>query len=391
MAIVRSLDADRRRRGPARRHERDRPFRRAGASIAVVAAVLLSASPARSQTDVARMSGAGHDVRKAMIADGIYQFMTMRDSYVRQLNSVVIVNDNDVLVFDTDTRPSTARLVLAEIRKITDKPVRYVVNSHWHPDHWSGNEVYADAFPGVEIIATRETLAFMRNVASLWPRKFRDQQDTMQAELDKEIATGKRSDGTPLTADQRSQDEADARDYRSFVDEATHLRRVYPTLTYDGEMTLEHGGREFRFMSMTGDAEGTTILYLPREKVLVTGDAVSYPIPYITPPPTRHAATLKALARLDVDVIVPGHGPAFRDKEYLELELALLESVTRGVREALQKGAPTLDDVQRVVTGEELRGRFTHGDADLEGRFRDRVRALVKLAVREARDGQDLP
>jgi hypothetical protein len=79
------------------------------------------------------MSSAGRDIRKIAIADGIYQFMTMRDAYVRQLNSVVIVNDNDVLVFDTDTRPSSARIILAEIRKITDKPVRYVVNSHHHP------------------------------------------------------------------------------------------------------------------------------------------------------------------------------------------------------------------------------------------------------------------
>jgi glyoxylase-like metal-dependent hydrolase (beta-lactamase superfamily II) len=337
------------------------------------------------------MSGAGHDIRKVTIADGIYQFMTMRDSYVRELNSVVIVNDHDVLVFDTDTRPSTARLILAEIRKITDKPVRYVVNSHWHPDHWSGNEVYADAFPGLEIIATDKTLEFMRNVANLWPGRFRDQLATMQTGLEKEIASGRRDDGTPLTAAQRSQDEADVRDYKSLVDEATNLRRVYPTLTYENRLTLEHGGREFRFMSMTGDAEGTTILYLPREKVLVTGDAVSYPIPYITPPPTRHAETLKALAQLDVDVIVPGHGPAFHDKEYLELELALLESVTERVREALQKGAQTLDDVQKTVTAEDLRERFTHDDPDLDARFRDRVKVLVKLAVREARDGQDLP
>ncbi len=86
---------------------------------------------------------AGVAVQKVQIADGIYQFITAPDGYVPNGNSVVIVNENDVLVFDTFTRPSTARTVLAEIRRITDKPVRYVVNSHWHPDHWSGNDVYA--------------------------------------------------------------------------------------------------------------------------------------------------------------------------------------------------------------------------------------------------------
>ena len=368
-----------------------RADRRARAAVAAAVAALIAAAPAYSQTDIARMSGAGHDIRKVVIAEGIYQFMTLRDSYVRQLNSVVIVNADDVLVFDTDTRPSTARLILAEIRKITAKPVRYVVNSHWHPDHWSGNEVYAKAYPGVTIIATTKTLEFMQNVANRWPRQFQDQLAAMELGLKNEIESGRHVDGTPLTAEQRSREEADLRDYRGLVEEIGHLRRVYPTLTYDGGLTLEHGGRVFRFMSVTGDAEGSTVLFLPREKVLVTGDVVSYPIPYITPPPTRHAETLRALAQLDADVIVPGHGPAFHDKEFLELELALLESVTAGVRKALQGGAQTLEEVQKAVTAEDLRERFTHGDADLEPRFRDRVRALVRIAIREARDGQDLP
>src|SRR5262249_55798317 len=95
-------------------------------------------------------------VQKLQIADGIYQFSSGPDGYVPNDNSVVVVNENDVLVFDTFSRPSTARTLLAEIRKITNKPVRYLVNSHHHPDHWSGNEVFAEAFPGVEIIATEQ-------------------------------------------------------------------------------------------------------------------------------------------------------------------------------------------------------------------------------------------
>src|SRR5208337_2471659 len=83
---------------------------------------LVYVAPSSAQTGVA--------VQKVQIADGIYQFITAPDGYVPNGNSVVIVNENDVLVFDTFTRPSTARTVLAEIRKITDKPVRYVVNSH---------------------------------------------------------------------------------------------------------------------------------------------------------------------------------------------------------------------------------------------------------------------
>ena len=61
-------------------------------------------------------------VWKVQIAEGVYQFITAPDGYVPNGNSIVIVNEDDVLVFDTFSRPSTARTVLAEIRKITNKP-----------------------------------------------------------------------------------------------------------------------------------------------------------------------------------------------------------------------------------------------------------------------------
>ena len=360
-----------------------------GVSTAISCAALLASSWAGPAAAAPHVSGAGRDVRKIEIADGIFQFMTPRDSYVRQLNSVVIVNERDVLVFDTNTRPSTARLILAEIRRITNKPVRYVVNSHWHPDHWSGNEVYAQAFPDLEIIATEKTRQLMQNVAPAWPAKFRAQLENERAGWEREIQTGRREDGSVLTPELRRDDEEDLRDYESLVDEAVSAHRTYPTLTYADSLTLDHGGRTFRFLSMTGDAEGTTVLYLPKERVLLTGDAVSYPIPYVTPPPSRHAASLRALARLDVDVIVPGHGPAFHDKRFLELEIRLLESVMAGVHEALQKGLTTLDQVQNVVTVDDLREEFAGQDEDLQRRYRQRVRDLVRIAIREERDGQD--
>src|SRR6202050_5180997 len=139
----------------------------------------------------------GVAVQKVQITDGIYQFITAPDGYVPNGNSVVIVNEEDVLVFDTFTRPSTARTVLAEIRKITDKPVRYVVNSHHHPDHWSGNEVYAQAFPNLEIIASEESRQLMLDIAKAWPPLWKANLARDQADLDNEISTGKESDGRP--------------------------------------------------------------------------------------------------------------------------------------------------------------------------------------------------
>lgn len=360
---------------------RIRRLARRAAATAVVAAVVPSLAAAQVAFD--HLSAAGTAITKTVIADGVYQFTTLRDSYVRQLNSTVIVTDSDVVVFDTNTRPTSARLILAEIRKITSKPVRFVVNSHAHPDHWSGNSVYVDAFPGVDIIASERSRAFMIETASLWAPRFADELKSRRAAFDEEVRTGKRADGAPLTQEQRRQDEDDLDNYRKFAEETAALRRVLPTMTFGDSLTLIHGGREVRLFTVTGDQEGTTVLYLPQEKILLAGDAVSFPIPYVSPRPSAQLRDLEQLSRLDVNVIVPGHGPAFRDKTFLDLERRLLASVIRGVADARQEGVAGVEEMQRRITVPELHDAFVHGDPDLDARYRARVRDLVALAFRE--------
>ena len=330
----------------------------------------------------------GVAVQKVQIADGIYQFITAPDGYVPNGNSVVIVNEKDVLVFDTFTRPSTARTVLAEIRKITDKPVRYVVNSHHHPDHWSGNEIYAQAFPNLEIIATEESRQLMLNIAKAWPPLWKANLARDQADLDKEISTDKESDGTQLTDEDRRRDEEDVRLERDFVAEGVNVQRTYPTLTYGDTLTLYHGGREFRFISVVGDADGTTVLYLPKEKILVTGDVASYPIPYFTPPLSQHAKSLRKLAQIDADVIIPGHGPAWHDKNFLNLEADLFESIVNQVVKAEQQGLVTVDEIQNAVDVESFRVRFTNDDKALNAKFHRYVNRMIENASAEKRDGR---
>jgi glyoxylase-like metal-dependent hydrolase (beta-lactamase superfamily II) len=327
-------------------------------------------------------------VQKVQIADGVYQFITAPDGYVPNGNSVVIVNENDVLVFDTFSRPSTARTVVAEIRKITDKPVRYVVNSHWHPDHWSGNEVYAREFPGLEIVASEETRQLMRNTANAWPAISTENLRRNRADLESELRSGKAADGTILTAEQRLKDSDDLRLEGDYAAEALAVERTYPNLTYGDTLTLRHGGREFRFLSMVGDARGSTVLYLPKEKILVTGDLVSYPMPYFTPPLSQHARSLRTLAQLDADVIIPGHGPAWHDREFLNLEAELFETIVHQVSQAVQKGLVTEEEIKKAVDVESLRVKFSHDDKDLNAKFRRYVGRMVENASREARDGK---
>src|ERR1051325_8631434 len=92
-------------------------------------------------------------VTQHKIADDVYLFkVTPYGAVGFSGNCIAIINQNSILVFDSTALPETAQTVLAEIRKLSTKPVRYLVNSHWHWDHWGGNDVFEKAFPGLQII-----------------------------------------------------------------------------------------------------------------------------------------------------------------------------------------------------------------------------------------------
>lgn len=330
------------------------------------------------------------EIKMSRLAEGVYQFTVASDGYVEQLNSVAIVGDRDVLVFDTTTRPSTARTILAEIRKITSKPVKFVVNSHWHPDHWSGNEVFAAANPDLEIIATEQERDYMLNLSAFYLSYIPKGLAAQEKAVADQFAANKRPDGSPITPELKRQIELELQQIRDLTTEQLKVRRTYPTLTYTDRMTLRHGGRELQFISVTGDAQGTTILYLPKEKILMTGDTVSYPLPYYTPPLSQHAKSLRQLAALDTAIIVPGHGPAFRDKNYMLLEAELFEEVLRQVQAALRGGAVSIDDVQAKVNFDVLRERFARGDASIAGQFPQFTQGMVRKAYIELRDVKEI-
>src|SRR6266446_3450095 len=99
------------------------------------------------------------DIQK--VADGVHVAVAA-PAYKVNCNTAIIESDDGVVIVDTHSKPSAARLIVQELRGLTTKPVRYVVNTHFHWDHWHGNEVYPAAYPNAEIITnqiTREAMA----------------------------------------------------------------------------------------------------------------------------------------------------------------------------------------------------------------------------------------
>ena len=358
------------------------------------ATTAIQAQPRPLETTV---EGARAMLIREDLGDGVHVFRAPSDlDYWTGTNSTVIVDDEGVTVFDSGTRAVTARAVIAEIRALTMKPVRVLINSHWHQDHWSGNDEYAKAFPGLRIIASAETRAFMSRMGSAF---FVNEMEGFgmagrRAELAKAIKTGRLPDGSKLTPAIRARKEASLAMADQFEAEIRALPRVLPNETYREEMTLWSGRRELRLMSLTGDATGSTVLYLPGSRVLVTGDVLVSPEDGQGPPPwttnsysvTPWLESLRRLEGLDARAIVPGQGPVMRDKAYLHRTIALFAAVITQVQAGLERGLVTLKEVQAAVDVDRIGREYTPG-GPLSEDFHPWVATFAKKAMQEALDG----
>ena len=275
-------------------------------------------------------------------------------------NSVAVIGHAQVMVVDTTATPSGARHIIAEIRKLTSKPVRHVANTHWHDDHIWGNQAFRAAFPDAEIIAHRYTLQDMldqavpgldRNIAGI--RKKLEERDAM-------LQKGIDEKGQPLSEERRTFFGQRQTLFREMLQQLQNITPTPPTLTFERDLVLHYGDLEIRLLHLgKGHTRGDVVVHIPERGILVAGDLITYPIPagsYVV----ERIETMKKLAALDARVIIPGHGPVMTDKKYLLLLTSLLETLVAQVRQALDRGL-SADDTYKAINGEALRA--TLGDA----------------------------
>jgi cyclase len=325
------------------------------------------------------------------LADGVYEIRhpDAPDTFP-QSNTTVIIGDNEVLVVDSTYLPSAAKEDIAQIKQWTNKPVRYLLNTHWHFDHTMGNAAYAEAFPGLLIVAQRETRNSSVGFNPGWFQRFPGRADTFK----KYLETGKDGNGNPLS-------EQDRKDYQQAIDgiapvwaEYKNLKDRYPNVVFDQEMDIDLGNREAQLKFLgRGNTMGDAVVYLPKEKILVTGDLLVHPIPYLGGGfPADHLATLRNMALMDVQTFVPGHGDVLHDKQYLNKVINLLSVVVTEVRKdvyQLGNGSNNLEAIQKAVEKDvnidELRRSFAGDDKDNISMFDSfSWPGVIKAAYREA-------
>jgi glyoxylase-like metal-dependent hydrolase (beta-lactamase superfamily II) len=345
---------------------------------AAVALLALACVPSRAAETLD-----GSVMEMVKVTDRVYAFVgpdPTREVVVG--NSVAVVGDDAVLVVDTTNAPSNARAVLAAIRRVTDKPVRYIVHTHWHYDHIMGDAVFAGAFPSVQVIAHANTLPILDEKIPAWPARARMVYTKITGQYRAEIANGKDENGKPLDAHGRARREQTISDTERYLPELDEMAYVRPSVTFTDAMTVYLGKLEVRLLYFgRGNTTGDVAVYVPSERVLATGDLLVYPIPYaFNTYPEEWQRGLARMAELDVAAVVPGHGPVFRDKEYLRSVASLLESVVNQAREAKRRGL-TVAEAQKAVDLESFRQRFAGDDPSRNEAWTDYFRDPAVASV----------
>src|SRR5215471_2653235 len=276
------------------------------------------------------------------IADGVY-YATVTAPGLGS-NNVVIVNDTDVLIVDTGTSPAAARAFVEDIKKLTDKPIRYVVNTHWHYDHTAGNQIFG---PEVQIIATDYLHQMLATVDVLHREPFLTSQVTgLLARID----TLNRQIAAEGDAQQKAALQRDLADTQRLQQNNSEIKVTPPNIHYSTKMVLHTGGREIDLLFLgRGHTGGDTVVFLPKERIVCTGDLMQSRLAYIGDAFfSEWITTLEELKKLDFAVDLPGHGVPFSNKSLIAAYQAYLTDLMKQVTNLKNDGVSPDESAKRV-------------------------------------------
>lgn len=241
-------------------------------------------------------------------------------------NTGVIIGDDCAMVIDTQATPTMAQDVIDRIRQVTDKPIKYVLLSHYHAVRVLGASAYAPE----QIIASQDTYDLI----------------VERGEFDKASEIGRFP-----------------RLFRNV--ESVPAGLTWPTITFTGKMTLWMGSLRVELLQLgQGHTKGDTVAWLPDEKILFSGDLVEFDAtPYAGDAYLRDwPQTLDNIAALKPNKLVPGRGAALQTPEAVQAGLAGTRSFIADLYREVKAGAERGEDLRKVYerTFEALQPKYGH-------------------------------
>jgi glyoxylase-like metal-dependent hydrolase (beta-lactamase superfamily II) len=270
-----------------------------------------------------------------------------RPQYKINCNAAIVELDDGLLVVDTHSKPSAARALIEQIKTVSPKPVKFVVNTHFHWDHYQGNAAYPSAWPaGIEIIsseATRESIEH-RGIPRL---------KNQLVEVPKEIEKLKSDLDKSSGPEQRAEIGNNLRQAEAYLAELKSMQVVLPSLTFDRSLIIHRPSRTVHILWLgKAHTDGDIWILLPKEKVLASGDALHTFTPYMADGyPYDWIRTLEAAEVLDFEHVIPGHGPVLHDKKQFQAWKEYFRNLMAETASAYASGATMAETVQRISPG----------------------------------------
>ena len=314
-----------------------------GANGAFTAGVQTATRPAG-----ATYSGKAFDFRE--VAPGVFHAVGTGALAVG-CNAAVVVNDDDALVVDTHLSPGAGWALREELKALTPKPVRYVVNTHWHWDHAHGNQIYG---PGVEVIGheyTRQRLAAGDSTRGRSWDMFVGGLPGRITELQGRIAA-------TTDAAERGKLQAQLAVLETQAEGMKALAVAPPTVTMTDHLSLFRGGREIQIRYLgRAHTGGDVVVFLPKERLVITGDLLIEGTSYLGDGfIAEWMQTLERLRALDFNTVLPGHGNAFTGKAKIDHFEAYLRDFWSQAQALHAAGVPPEEAARRI----DMRAQAAH-------------------------------
>jgi cyclase len=225
------------------------------------------------------------------ISDSVYAYIAGQDSAMASdsfnVNTGVIIGDNGVLVIDTLVSAKEAKKFINEIRKITNKPIKYAVNTHYHLDHAWGNSEFSKL--GAIIISQEND---KKSMEQFGPEGLKN--------INSFGLTDEDMIGTVITP---------------------------ASITFSNRMSIDLGAETVELLYLgTSHSSGSIVVVLPKEKVLFAGDALFtnfYPV-IMDGNVASWVKVLDSIQKMDVKTIIPGHGPISGKKDVSDMKQFLI-------------------------------------------------------------------
>ena len=282
------------------------------------------------------------------VADGVYAALA-KPQIMTNCNAAIFVLARDVLVVDAHSKPSAAAALLGQIKKeVTDKPVRYLVNSHFHWDHTQGDRTYKAANPNLEIIASDATKQLMTQIGRDRLKESLDSIPAMMDTLKARLARAKTEPERAWVNDQLRQLQAYQEEMKSYPLEL-------PTVTFDKTHVIQDGAGELH-IDFHGRAHtaGDVQVFSPSKRVVAAGDTIIGFLPNLNDGyPRPWPKTIDSVAELKFDHIIGGHGAVQHGRGRMTQFRNYIEDLTARVEQAKKKGTP-LAELQKTLTAASL-------------------------------------